>query len=213
MTPTSWACVQEWTPQPLKKQASRLDSFPQQIMLSIQIGPVPLPYMGSSPNHHHLHEEYRVTARIASRKPNILSGAHTGKTVLCNLANYMAMYQHCILTSDSTVSYRGGLESPPPSATIFPTQKSRKSMVIILAIYLHVTEHMCHKNVVRKFRPRFHQQQSERMYIQSFPQGGGGMPPDTPSRHKLVSHTTIILLPFCHPPSQSQWVKAAFYCG
>ena len=28
---------------------------------------------------------------------------------------------------------------------------------------------------------------------------GGGMPPDTPSRHKLVSHTTIILLPFCPP--------------
>ena len=30
--------------------------------------------------------------------------------------------------------------------------------------------------------------------------GGGEMPPDTPSRHKLVSHTTIILLPFCPPP-------------
>ena len=75
-------------------------------------------------------------------------------------------------------------------------------MVIILAIYLHVTEHMCYENVVRKFRPRLRQQQSERMYIQKFPRGG--MPPDTPSRHKHVSHTTIILLPFCPPPSQSE---------
>ena len=129
MTPASSACVQEWIPQPLKEQASRLDSFPRQIMLSIQIGPVPLPYRGSRPNHHHLHSHPHfnesVTAQIASRKPNILKGAHTGKTVLCNLANYMAMYKHCILTSDSTVSYRGeGWNSPSPSATIFPTQKS-----------------------------------------------------------------------------------------
>ena len=56
---------------------------------------------------------------------------------------------------------------------------------------------MCHQNVVRKFRPRLHQQQS---VYSKFSSGMGGMPPDTPSRHKLVSHTTIILLPFCSPP-------------
>ena len=228
MTPAS--CVQEWILQPLKEQASRLDSFPWQIMLSIQIGPVPLLYRGSSPNHHHLHSHPHpheeccvtshhllphVTAQIASRKPNILRGAHTGKTVLCNLANYMAMYKHCILTSDSTVSYRGGgQEFLPPPVTIFPTQKSWKSMVIILAIYLHVTEHMCHQNVVKKFRPRLHQQHSERMCIQNFPQGGGGECPQTP----LVGTNSFrTLLSSCYhsvpPPSQSQWVKAAFYCG
>ena len=31
---------------------------------------------------------------------------------------------------------------------------------------------MCYENVVRKFRPRLRQQQSERMYIQNFPRGG-----------------------------------------
>ena len=83
MTPASSACVQEWIPQPLKVQASRLDSFPWQTTLSIQIGPVPLP--NGSSDLYHLHRMKRrmkshmkgcLTAQMASWKPNILRGAY-----------------------------------------------------------------------------------------------------------------------------------------
>ena len=89
--------------------------------------------------------------------------------------------------------------SPPPN---FPYPEILKlSMVIILAIYMLLNASMCHQNV-RKFCPRLHQKQSKRYIDSNF--SWGEMPPDPPSRHACVSHTTIILLLSCFPPTNSK---------
>ena len=62
---------------------------------------------------------------------------------------------------------------------------------------------MCHQNVW-KFCPRLRQKQSERYINSKFSWREGGMPPDPPSSHECLSHTTIILLPSCFPsPTQN----------
>ena len=96
-----------------------------------------------------------------------------------------------------TCIQRGGLESPRPSHN-FPYLESWNWVFS----YLHVTER---KYVPSKCSEILHQKQSE-MYINSKLSGGGeggGMPPDPPSRHACVSHTTIILLPSYPPPTQN----------
>ena len=91
----------------------------------------------------------------------------------------------------------GRLEFFPPSHNFPYPEILKLSMVIILAIYMLLNVSMCHQNV-RKFCPRLHQKQSERYINSKF--SWGGMPPDPPSRHACISHTTIILLPSCFPP-------------
>ena len=106
--------------------------------------------------------------------------------------NHSAIINPCLsISAYIRVSYRGGRGGPgiPPPATL--PRNLEIEYGYILAI-------MCHQNVW-KFCPRLCQKQSER-YINSRFSFGGGMPPDSPSRHACVSHTTIILLPSCSPP-------------
>ena len=128
-------------------------------------------------------------------------------TPLLHVSSGTACVQLFITINSQGFIQKGGGAGipPPPISHNFPYPEILKlSMVIILAI-LHVTERMCHQNVW-KFCPRLHEKQSER-YINSKFSLGGGMPPDPPSRHTCISHTTIICYHPVSPPNSKSCIK------
>ena len=60
---------------------------------------------------------------------------------------------------------------------------------------------MCHQSAVCPDCVRSNQRGCK---FKIFLGGGGGMPPDFPNRYARTSHATIILVPSCSPPPQTQ---------
>ena len=84
------------------------------------------------------------------------------------------------------------LPPPPPSHNFLCPKIFKLSMVIILAIYMLLN--VCVIEILSQIASEAVRE------VYKFKNFSGDMPPDPPSRHACISHTTIILLPSCPPP-------------